>query len=122
MSGDPMVSQALAAALAEHGMSRSESGADGTPPDITMAWLCRLVGEERFFRAAFSRVRAGRKPGNAREPGDTGRVPSDAGGCDGGAGPGTWVLELDFEEVLLDALDGEPGGRAAPPRAGGGSR
>ncbi|GII77327.1 hypothetical protein Sru01_23090 [Sphaerisporangium rufum] len=96
MSGDPALFEAVAAA-------GSGPGAGGRPLLYSRVMsLCRLVGEERFFRAAFSRVRAPAGP--------------EAGPCSGAAGD-TWVLELDVEEVLRDAFGATS--PAPAPRAAG---
>ncbi|GAA1260583.1 hypothetical protein GCM10009677_09910 [Sphaerisporangium rubeum] len=91
MSEDPMlpepVAQALCAyraSLAEHGMSWGEP----LVPYVRLMSLSRFVSGEEFFRAAFARVRA-RLPG----------VPP--------AEHGTRMLDLDFDEVLRDALGGD---------------
>lgn len=107
MSSDPMLSEASAGALREHRTPAAESCP--CPGEVPLLYarvvsLCRLVGEERFFRAAFSRVRAER-----------------AGDCEirmsrpDAAGYETWVLELDVEEVLRDALGGDTPREWRPP-------
>jgi hypothetical protein len=104
MSGDPMLSRSVAGALGEHRPPEAHPapglhpGSGGTPPLYArVVTLCRLLGQERFFRAAFSRARAARTGIPAGSPGP-------------GAGQESWVVELDVEEVLRDALGvREPG-------------
>ncbi|GAA3805266.1 hypothetical protein GCM10022226_26530 [Sphaerisporangium flaviroseum] len=98
MSGDPMLSRAVAGALGEHRPPEAhpapafQPGSGGTPLLYArVVTLCRLLGYERFFRAAFSRARAARTGGPAGTPGP-------------GAGQESWVVKLDVEEVLRDAL------------------
>ncbi|GII63713.1 hypothetical protein Skr01_37980 [Sphaerisporangium krabiense] len=57
--------------------------------------LCGTVGEERFFRAAFSRARRW----------EHGEI---AVGCGEGGEQRARVLEVDADEVLRDALGEEP--------------
>ncbi|MEO3807489.1 CehA/McbA family metallohydrolase [Sphaerisporangium sp. B11E5] len=97
MGEDPMlpepVAQALGgyrASLAEHGMSWGEPPI----PYVRLMSLSRFVTEEAFFRAAFTRVRS-----------ELPDVPP--------AEHGTRVLDLDFDEVLRDALGGDPPGGLA---------
>ncbi|MEU8272361.1 hypothetical protein AB0B89_35070 [Sphaerisporangium sp. NPDC049002] len=132
MSSDPVLSEAVARALGGYRTPPPErdpgtvpdegpgpgSGPGSTPgpgsgpgsgsepgePQLLYArviGLCRVVGEERFFSAAFSRVRDERAgvPARRRHP---------CGSQD------AWVLELDVDEVLRDALGGDA------PRPGGG--
>ncbi|WP_380706358.1 hypothetical protein [Sphaerisporangium corydalis] len=143
-----MLSQAPAGTLGEHGAPLPErhAGPSGAPPHGWVMSLCRLVGEERFFRAVFSRPRqphphpvvpapenrqACPAPDDRAPTSGSYPVPDDrmfrsgaqvgpavqavcahlrgepekgrSGPC---AGNETWVLELDFDEVLRDALAG----------------
>ncbi len=113
MSDDPMLPEVVAWAVrpgrtspVEHGGSRGEH------PMLYLRWidLCGVVGEETFFRAASSRVRAD-QPG-AADP----RRPAAASGPDPEGEYGTQVVELDFDEVLRDALEGKnpPGPTSRP--------
>ncbi len=111
MSSDPVPSETVARALGEHSTPPAEhdpvpgagpGSGSGEAPLLyaKVIGLCRLVGEERFFGAAFSQVRAERAGAPARRP-------HAYGGLD------AWVLELDVDEVLRDALGGDapgPGG------------
>ncbi|RCG33194.1 hypothetical protein DQ384_01795 [Sphaerisporangium album] len=93
--------------------------------------LCRLVGEERVFRAAFSRSRSpvddaaggtvsgtasGTVSGTAGGTVNGGPPPGDgdAGGCCEGDERCVWVLELDVDEVIRDALDDDAPVSRAP--------
>ncbi len=85
-----VVAEALAtyrAALAEHGMSWGEP----LIPYVRLMSVSRFADEERFFRAAFARVRAELPEGTEAEH-------------------EARVFELDFDEVLRDmlTLDEEP--------------
>ncbi|GAA3805270.1 hypothetical protein GCM10022226_26540 [Sphaerisporangium flaviroseum] len=77
-------------ALAEHGMSWGEPKI----PYVRLMSVSRFVDEERFFRVAFARVRAERPDATLAEH-------------------EALVRELDFDEVLRDALGGAPPGGAA---------
>ncbi|WP_214416264.1 hypothetical protein [Sphaerisporangium fuscum] len=100
MSGDPMPSNAVAGALGEHRQPSAGhrfAAADHPRLYTRVIQLCRLVGEERFFSAAFSPVR-----------------PEHECGAPGAGGGETWVVELDFEEVLNTALSADVPGPAEP--------
>ncbi|WP_248959035.1 hypothetical protein [Sphaerisporangium perillae] len=91
MSGEPMLSKAEAKAetrtLGEQCPPAAQDGlGPGEPPLLyaRVLSLCRLLGEERFFRAAFGH--AGVRPREAAADGTT------------------RVLELDVDEVLRAAL------------------
>ncbi|MFC6080539.1 CehA/McbA family metallohydrolase [Sphaerisporangium aureirubrum] len=76
---------AYRASLAEYGMGWGEP----LIPYVRLMSLSRFVSEEAFFRAAFARVRAQEPDASAAEH-------------------GTRVLDLDFDEVLRDAVGGDP--------------
>ncbi|GII77328.1 hypothetical protein Sru01_23100 [Sphaerisporangium rufum] len=89
---DPMLPAAVAGALeryrdalAAHGMSWTEPPS----PYVRLMGVSRFAGEEEFFRAAFARVRTGAGPGATGDE-------------------ITRVLELDFDEVLRDAVGAAP--------------
>ncbi|MET8155708.1 hypothetical protein ABZT47_05000 [Sphaerisporangium sp. NPDC005289] len=82
MSSDP---QPRPAGPRSPGEGRPPAGRQEPPPLYArVVTLCRLLGEERFFRAAF---------------GEAGVHPREAA-----VGERTRVLELDVEEVLRAAL------------------
>ncbi|MEU8272423.1 hypothetical protein AB0B89_35385, partial [Sphaerisporangium sp. NPDC049002] len=92
MNDDPMLPQAVAGALGEYRAALAEHGMTwGEPPiDYVRAMSpSRFVGDEAFFRAAYARVRAEHPDGTDAEHEVLAR-------------------ELDFDEVLRDALGGEP--------------
>ncbi|MFC4530521.1 hypothetical protein [Sphaerisporangium dianthi] len=96
MSSDPQPRHARPAAPGEHCPPEGDDAAPDEAPllYVRVLGLCRLLGEERFFRAAF---------------GDAGVHPREAA-----VNERTRVLELDVEEVLRAALGpGAPANSAA---------
>ncbi|GII84868.1 hypothetical protein Ssi03_28580 [Sphaerisporangium siamense] len=105
MSQDPTRPDAATRAA---GDDAPPAGRRGGAPEALSAYarligLCGTAGEERFFRAAFSRAR----------PWEHGEI---AVGCGEGGEQRARVLEVDADEVLRDALGEEP----EPPRPSGG--
>ncbi|GGL12552.1 hypothetical protein Sme01_69270 [Sphaerisporangium melleum] len=99
MSTDPTRPEGGPRVPGERRSPMRDATSPGGPPPlyVRVVNLCRLLGEERFFRAAFD---------------DAGVHPREAA-----AGERTRVLEIDVEEVVRAAL-GAHGAEAAPPRRG----
>jgi hypothetical protein len=107
VSSDPMLSEVAAGALREHRTPPAERHRGlCEPPHLysRVIEICRLVGEERFFRAVFSRARADQAGGTGPEGVRLSRTDAPYE---------TWVLELDVDEVLHDALGGDVPGPLA---------
>ncbi|MEU9886015.1 hypothetical protein AB0M95_20590 [Sphaerisporangium sp. NPDC051017] len=116
MSSDPMLSEAVARALGGGLATAGCRPGHGEAPLVytRVIGLCRLVGEERVFRAAFSRSRPPVDEACATVNG--GHAGRDEGGARRREGDErcVWVVELDVDEVIRDALDDDAPVSRAP--------